>query len=190
MTGARVACTAGLLALCLVQATPAAAQASAPAPPAAAEWRVALPDARNVSSTRLTVWGFDVYDATLWVTEGFKPDNWMQRKFALELRYLRNFDGADIARRSLDEMRRSAPIGAEQSAQWLRAMQAAFPDVKKGDRLVGVYEPGTGARFFYNGVPSGAVRDPVFGERFFSIWLGTQTSEPAMREALLAPFAR
>lgn len=195
MARARSACTAGVLALCLAHGAPAAAQAATPAGPtapasaAAADWRAALPGARNASSTRFSVWGFDVYDASLWVTDGFRPDNWMQRKFALELHYLRSFDGAEIAKRSLDEMRRSGPIGPEQGGLWLQAMQASFPDVKKGDRIVGLYEPGVGARFFYNGVPSGTVRDPVFAERFFAIWLGRQTSEPAMRDALLAPFA-
>jgi hypothetical protein len=29
--------------------------------------------------------------------------------------------------------------------------------------------------------------DPAFAERFFGIWLAPQTSEPALREALLAP---
>jgi len=195
---AGAACVLGLAALCAVadaayaQAPTSAGQTTAVAPGLVADgsaWRSALPGAQRLATTRLTVWGFQVYDATLWITEGFRPDRWVQRPFALELSYLRDFDGADIAKRSLDEMRRSAPIPAEQAARWLQAMQATFPDVKKGDRLVGVHAPGSGARFFLNGATVGEVRDAAFAERFFAIWLGAQTSEPAMRDALLAPLA-
>lgn len=161
----------------------AAAAASAPVPAELNEW---LPGAQRLGVARLTVWGFQVYDATLWGAAGFQPASWAQQPFALDLRYLRDFDGADIAKRSIDEMRRSAPIDDAQSARWLQAMRQAFPDVKKGDRLLGVYQPGAAVRFFHNGKASGTVRDPVFAERFFAIWLGANSSEPAMRDALLA----
>ncbi len=169
------------------------AWASAPLPPAVdpaapAVLRAALPDARRAGASRLTVWGFDVYDASLWVTPGFRAADWAQSAFALQLRYLRDFEGREIAQRSLDEMRRAAPPMTEaQSRQWLHAMASIFPNVRQGDRLLGLYEPGTGVRFFYNGAPIGTVNDASFAQRFFAIWLGPQTSEPAMRDALLAP---
>jgi len=155
-----------------------------PLPP---ELQSALPSAQRAGNTRLRVWGFDVYDASLWVTPGFRPDAWAQGAFALDLRYLRAFEGADIARRSIDEMARVGPIPKAQEVAWLRTMQSVFPDVKKGDRIVGVYQPGSGARFYFNGVSHGEIRDAAFAERFFAIWLGPRTSEPAMRAALLMP---
>jgi hypothetical protein len=158
-----------------------------PAPSLPPELRVALPTAQRAGTTRLRVWGFDVYDASLWVAPGFRAETWAQGAFALELRYLRAFDGDDIARRSLDEMARGGSMSRTQETDWMRAMQPVFPDVKKGDRITGVYDPGKGARFFYNGAPHGDVNDAAFAERFFAIWLGQRTSEPAMRAALLAP---
>ena len=145
-----------------------------------------LPGAQRAGSARLSVWGFDVYDATLYVAPGFRADAWAQSRLALELHYLRGFDGDDIAERSLEEMRRAGPIAAPQATQWLNEMKQAFPDVKKGDRLLGVYRPDEGVLFFHNGKPTTSVRDPAFAQRFFGIWLGPQTSEPAMRAALLA----
>lgn len=145
-----------------------------------------LPSARLLGSTRLNVWGFDVYDARLFVTPGFRAEAYAQSPFALELRYLRAFTGKDIAQRSIDEMRRSGAVSDAQAAQWLREMVAMFPDVKKGDSLVGVYQPGSGVRFVYNGVPRGTVGDATFALRFVGIWLSPQTSEPSMRAALLA----
>lgn len=177
-------------ACCALSTVPAQALAQPVVPSVAsaapAQLRDMLPEVQRLGTARLTVWGFQVYDAVLWVGNGFQAGAWMQQPLGLELRYLRDFDGTAIAKRSIDEMRRGGPIDAAQSERWLQAMQAAFPDVKKGDRLLGVYEPAVGARFFHNGKLSGAVRDPAFAERFFAIWLGAQTSEPAMRDALLA----
>ena len=64
-------------------------------------------------------------------------------------------------------------------------MEAAFPDVKDGDRLTGRYEPGSGAQFFFNGQPRQRIDDAQFARLFFGIWLSPQTSEPALREQLL-----
>ena len=175
---------------CCVMCGALFAQGVAPASSMPPEVRDARPELRAAGATRLRMWGFDIYDANLWVGAGFRAGRWSDQPFALELRYLRSFDGEDIAQRSIDEMRRGRPFGAEASRRWLDDMKAAFPNVRKGDRIVGVYEPGAGARFFHNGVPTREVKDTDFAERFFAIWLAPQTSEPAMREALLAPVAR
>ncbi len=149
------------------------------------EIRAALPGAQRAGASRLRVWGFEVYDASLWVAPGFRAADWAGKPLALELQYLRKFDGDDIARRSLDEMERAGPIAPTQAALWLRTMTQAFPDVQKGDRLTGIYEPGIGVRFLHNGRTTANVRDAQFAQRFFAIWLGPQSSEPALREALL-----
>jgi len=150
------------------------------------EIQALLPSVRLLGSTRLRVWGFNVYDARLFVAPGFRAVAYAQTSFALELRYLRDFTGKDIAQRSLDEMRRAGPLTDAQANQWLREMVTAFPDVKKGDSLIGLYQPGDGVRFFLNGTPRGTVGDAAFAQRFMGIWLAPQTSEPVMRAALLA----
>ena len=64
-------------------------------------------------------------------------------------------------------------------------MQQAFPDVKNGDRITGVQQPGEGLRFYVNGRAGGELRDAEFARRFIGIWLGEQTSQPALRQSLL-----
>ncbi len=44
-----------------------------------------------------------------------------------------------------------------QAEHWQQALQAALPDVKAGDRLTGLYQPGQGAVFQINGQAVGAV---------------------------------
>ncbi|TAG36081.1 MAG: hypothetical protein EAZ34_01935 [Polaromonas sp.] len=151
-----------------------------------AELRDLLPQHKLLGKGRLTVWGFDVYDASLWVTPGFKADKLTALPFALELAYLRDFTNSDIAKRSIAEMRRSAIISEAQAQTWTAAMLRVIPDVKKGDRVTGVYRPGAGAAFLVNGKPAGEIMDAEFARLFFGIWLSPQTSEPKVRSALLA----
>lgn len=76
------------------------------AQPLPQELRPTVPTAALSGQAKLKFWGFEVYQATLWVGPGFVAAAYEQSPFALELAYLRDFKGADIAKRSLAEMRR------------------------------------------------------------------------------------
>jgi hypothetical protein len=154
------------------------AQASASPPP--------LPQAVLAGSGRLTFWGFAVYDAQLWVTPGFRRSTFADHPVALQLNYLRAFKAADVARRSLQEMQRAGPIDAATAQRWEDGLRSVLPDMQPGDRILGVHRPRAGAEFFLNGRRIGLLADPEFARRFFAIWLGPATSEPALRDALLA----
>ncbi len=151
-----------------------------------AELNTVLPQNRLIGKGRLTVWGFQVYDARLWALPGFKPDNLSAQPFGLELAYLRDFSGKDTAERSIKEMRRAATISEEQANAWITDMLRVIPDIKKGDRIMGINRPGAGAQFLVNGKASGEIRDLEFARLFFGIWLSPKTSEPKLRAALLA----
>jgi len=135
-------------------------------------------------------WGFDVYRASLWVEPGFDAAALARQRYALQLQYLRNFKGRDIAERSIDEMRRVGGFSDAQAQAWLQAMQAAFVDVAPGDRLTGVHLPGRGAQFYFNGKPTGEIADAEFARLFFGIWLSDRTSAPKLRLALLGQGGR
>lgn len=162
------------------------AREAASSPETQAELLQALPQARLVGMSRLTVWGFQIYDARLWAPARFAADAFATSPMALELRYLRDVKSMDIAERSLEEMRRSQPISTAQAALWKAEMLRVIPDVAKGSRILGVHRPGRSADFWVNGKPSGEIRDAEFARLFFGIWLSPNTSEPRMRAALLA----
>lgn len=149
------------------------------------ELNAQLPQVALSGQATMRFLGFEIYRASLWVAPGFSEANYVQNKFALELRYLRNFQGADIAKRSMAEMRRQDGFDAPQAAQWEQQMRALFPNVQAGDRITGVHIPGIGAEFYGNGKLLGEIRDPLFAKLFFGIWLSPQTSEPALRKDLL-----
>jgi len=140
---------------------------------------------RLQGTARMTYWGFNVYDAELWVDTSFRAQDWRRLPFVLELRYLRAFKGQDIAKRSLDEMRRQTTFSEELAQRWLDDMALAFGDIQAGDRLAGVYQPDKGVRFYANGVFRRDIADPEFARLFMGIWLSDRTSEPKMRQALL-----
>lgn len=153
------------------------------APP---EVRSVLPAAILSGSTRFTYWGFSVYDASLWVLPGFQAQAFAQHPFALHLRYLRSFTNAIITERSVDEMARQSGATAESRASWQKWLRGAFPDIRSGDHVTGINRPGEGAVFLTNGRQTGLVPDTEFARLFFGIWLASDTSEPAMRQALLS----
>jgi len=137
---------------------------------------------RMLGQGRMRWFGLLLYDAALWAP----GERWRwEAPFALDLRYAREFQGVKLAEASVDEMRR---LGYEDEAKldrWRQAMIEAFPNVRKGDRITGVYRPGEGAQFFHNGRLTAMVADPEFARAFFSIWLDPKTREPKLRAALI-----
>jgi Chalcone isomerase-like len=141
---------------------------------------------RLSGSGKLTVLGFDIYAAKLWVGKGFVPAQYTQHPFALELTYLRNFKGRAIAERTIKEMRKLAEVSDAQAQAWLDDWSRAVPDVKAGDQLTGVFRPGRGLRLRQGNTVLADWPDPVMAAHFMGIWLSPQTSDPSLRAALLA----
>lgn len=132
----------------------------------------------------LCLFGFCLYDAQLWsVKVPFSYD----APFALEVTYRRSVDRTRLIQTAIDEIRRlQAPAPSDATlARWARAMAPAFPDVKSGDTLCGVYLPDRGARFYANGQLTTEVDDPAFARAFFDIWLAPGTRATSLRRRLL-----
>lgn len=142
---------------------------------------------RQAGQGTLRFLGFEIYSAQLWVSPGFDASNYAAQPLVLQLAYQRDFTAEAIARRSIQEMRRVGRFTPAQATRWQQALQAALPDVKAGDQLTGIYQPGAGAVFQMGGQVVGEVKDPEFSRLFFGIWLSPRTSEPALRQALIAP---
>lgn len=141
-----------------------------------------IPTARMVGQSRLKMYFFKIYDAILYAPNGQFDQT---QPFALSLGYLRDFDGADIAQRSINEMRDLGYRNTAQLAQWLIQMELSFPNIIAGDVLTGVVDEQQHTRFYFNGKPTHTVADPEFTQAFFAIWLDSKTSQPKMRIQLL-----
>lgn len=177
---------AALLPTLALSARPAAASSTAAGRAAPPELGVEWPAARLHGQGQLRFLGLHVYDIRLWADEApVGPQDWTRRGLALEIEYARELVGRKIAERSLEEMRRTGPIPADAAERWLQSMVQFFPDVRPGDRILGLQRPDGHVRFFVNGRLRGEKRDAEFARRFFGIWLAPETSEPRLRAALL-----
>lgn len=132
----------------------------------------------------LCILGFCLYDAQLW-SKQIPPS--YEAPFALEVTYRRSVARTRLIETAIDEIRRlQIPTPSDDAlAKWQKDMTPAFPDVKPGDTICGVYLPGRGARFYANGRLTTEVNDPVFAHAFFDIWLSPGTRAPSLRRSLL-----
>ena len=134
-----------------------------------------IPSAEKVGEGRLTFWMWDIYDAALYAQNG----RWSPHQpFALSLTYFRNIAGADIADRSIEEMRGQGFSDEALLNQWHEEMEAIFPDVKDGTTLTAIFIPGQLTEFFNGKQSIGMIDGAEFVERFSAIWLSAKTSEP------------
>ena len=142
-----------------------------------------LPGAREAGSAAFRYFGLLVYDAKLW-TAGERFD--AGAPFALGIRYARSIKGLKLAQESVNQWRGMRYGYEERYEAWEAEMRRIFPDVAPEDELVGLYLPGTGARFYFNGKLTGEVADRAVARAFFAIWLDERSTEPGLRRALIA----
>lgn len=177
--GSRTALAAACLGFLVAPASVQAA-GTAPEPPSGVEER--LPGLSLAGAGEFSVLFWDVYTAALWVPNGrYSPDE----PHVLVLRYARDFDGGDIAERSIREIRNLELGNNEQHETWLEKMRVLFPDVAEGDQLSGLHLPGEKAVFYRNNQYIGEIADAGFARAFFAIWLDEKTAAPDLRRQLL-----
>lgn len=144
------------------------------------------PGARLRGQGEFRHWGVALYQAQLWVAEGFEPREWATSSLGLVLSYRRHLSAAAIARRSLEEMEAQGPLEPTIARRWEGLLRRLLPDVAPGDMLGGRHQPQAGAWFADGrGRVLGEVADPVFSRRFFGIWLDERSRAPELRSALL-----
>lgn len=146
----------------------------------AATWRQTVPELRATGSGRMSFLGLAVYDATLWTRDGWRSTE----PFALELLYARSISREQLVNSSVAEMQRVG-IARQQAEAWAALMRRVFVDVKAGDRLIAVFLPEQGVRFYSQQGLTGEVPDVAFARAFAAIWLDPRTREPELRRRLL-----
>jgi len=144
-----------------------------------------IENAKLMGYGTLRWFGLRVYDGQLWSNTEPENFNYKRDPAWLELKYARDFDGSDIAERSIDEMEEIGAGTEVQRQGWLVKLTEIFPDVKKGHTLSALYQPGKGMQFFRNGLPLAKINDAELAEAFMGIWLDPKTSAPEMRRELI-----
>lgn len=146
-------------------------------------------DWRPAGQGEMRWFGLAIYQARLWAapetrfTASQAPDR--AARFALELTYARDIPGERLVDSSIDELTRLGWRDKAQLARWRQALAEVFPDVRAGERIVGLREPAQGALFYHQGRATGRIDDPDLAHAFFGIWLDPRTREPGLRASLL-----
>ncbi len=146
-------------------------------------------DVAPVGSGVLSWFGIDVYEAFLFTESGRFEGFEDQGMVALELRYRRNIPASRLVDRTRKEWNRlegkTALPGPAERERWLAQVASFWPDIRPGDLIVTVVEPGGPARFYSAGAFIGEVADPAFGPAFLGIWLHPESSRPDLRDQLV-----
>lgn len=144
--------------------------------------RADAPDLDLVGKGQLRWWGFRVYEASLWAPDGdYRPGT---TPYALEIRYQRDFSAEEIIDTTADELER-LEYPTEQITRWTAELHGIFPDIRQGDRLIGLNRPDGPTLFYSSEASLGSVADPAFGPAFFAIWLDPRARQDALRHQLL-----
>ena len=106
----------------------------------------------------------------------------------VEFHYLRSLSAADFRKATTDTMR---PLVDEAGWQRIRAgvdqINAAYRDVKAGDRQALTYRPGAGTELALNGMVLATVPGEEFARILFAVWFGAKPLDDGFRDACFAP---
>jgi hypothetical protein len=128
-----------------------------------------------------------VYVAALYLPEQTKPSDALSDiPKRLEISYLVAIKGADFGPAAEPILARSVS-GAElkRLRHRIDRLNAAYRDIKPGDRYALTYQPGKGTELSLNGEPLVTIEGADFAAAYFSIWLGHKPLDDNLKKALL-----
>jgi hypothetical protein len=128
-----------------------------------------------------------VYVAGLYLPEGAGPQHVLSDiPKQLEIGYLVPIKGSDFGKGAQPILERNqTPAAMAQLQSRIDRINAAYRDVKPGDRYALTYLPGRGTELALNGVPLITLEGADFASAYFGIWLGRQPIDEGLKRALL-----
>ena len=145
-------------------------------------WRDDFQSLNLIGEGTLKVFVWELYDLRLHSeTSSFSWEN----RFVLEFDYKRDLKKEKLVEASLIEMRRQKGIPEKEITNWEKYLEKGIKPVQKGTKAAVEWTPDGKVVFHYEGTSPVTINDEVFARSFVSIWLGQETSEPALRSALL-----
>ncbi len=129
-----------------------------------------------------------VYAAALWVGEGVDSSRVLEDvPKRLEIEYFRSFSAEQFA--ASTRLKIGENVSPEDYARLeprIEALNQLYRSVQPGDRYAITYLPGRGVELAFNGAPLGWIEGADFGAAIFSIWLGQEPLDDALKRRLLS----
>jgi hypothetical protein len=127
------------------------------------------------------------YVAALYLGDGVRPaDVLSDVPKRLELNYFYAIKGEDFGKAGDQILAQNVDAATvEKLKPQLARINSLYTDVKPGDRYSLTYVPGAGTELALNGQRRGVIEGADFAAAYFSIWLGPQPIDAALRSQLL-----
>ena len=104
----------------------------------------------------------------------------------LEISYLVSIKGADFGKGAAPVLARNlSPAELARLQPRIDRINAAYRDVKPGDRYALTYLPGRGTELSLNGTPLTTIEGADFAAAYFGIWLGREPIDDKLKRDLL-----
>jgi hypothetical protein len=128
-----------------------------------------------------------VYTAALYLPEQTKSSDALSDiPRRLEISYLVSIKGADFGPAAESILARNVSVAElKELRSRIDRLNAAYRDIKPGDRYALTYEPGKGTELSWNGQPLVTIEGADFAAAYFSIWLGNKPMDKKLKKALL-----
>jgi hypothetical protein len=104
----------------------------------------------------------------------------------LEISYLVAIRGEDFDKGAAPVLRRNlSPAELGRLQERLARLNAAYRDVRPGDRYALTYHPDRGTELSLNGTPLVTIEGADFAAAYFGVWLGREPIDADLKKALL-----
>jgi hypothetical protein len=127
------------------------------------------------------------YVAALYLPEGVKPESVLSDvPKRLEISYLVSIKGPDFGKGAEPTLERNqTPEELARLRSRIDRINAAYRDVRSGDRYALTYLPGRGTELALNGTPLITIEGADFAAAYFGIWLGREPIDEKLKRDLL-----
>ena len=127
------------------------------------------------------------YVAALYLPEGVKPEEVLNDvPKRLEISYLVSIKGGDFGKGAAPVLERNqTPAELARLRSRVDRINAAYQDVREGDRYALTYLPGRGTELALNGRPLVIIEGADFAAAYFGIWLGREPLDATLKRDLL-----
>jgi len=128
-----------------------------------------------------------VYVAALYLPEGIKAEDVLSDvPKRLEISYLISIKGPDFDKGAAPVLEgNQSPAELAKLRPRIDRINAAYKDVKPGDRYSLTYLPGRGTELALNGTPLVVIEGSDFAAAYFGIWLGREPIDEQLKRDLL-----
>jgi chalcone isomerase-like protein len=135
-----------------------------------------------------TAFKVNVYVAALYVAKTSSDANALlgsNTPRELILQFVRNVGADDLRKGWSEGFEKNAKDQLPALKDRIAMLNGWMGDVKTGERLTFIHQPGTGLQVDVNGTVKGTIKGDDFAKAFLAIWLGADPPNPEIKAGLL-----